>query len=253
MEKVNIKKIRVVLFKELKKYKESGLKDYITLDIDKKILHDILFEDHRFALPDDLWKLLDLSNVSFDYIDVITVDFTGSKGVVINPQKVCDKSLLGTKLTNVEIKGSFDDVNVYKTDFTGSKGAVINPQKVSTKDLSNTKLTDAEIKGSFKGVCVEKTDFTGSKGVIINPQKVCGKSLLGTKLTDVKIKGSFDGVIIYGTDFTGSSGAKMDIDTATKAKKLGAILKDVEIIEAEKDITKEVEDKIVKTFQKKLK
>ena len=252
MENVNIKKIRRVLIEELSKYKESGLKEYITLDIDKEILHDILFKDHKFAIPNDLWKLLDLSNVSFDGICVEYIDFTKSKGAVIDPQTVWNKDLTGTKLADVKIEGSFDGVYVYGADFTGSDGAVIDPQKVKYRSLYETKLTDVKIEGTFDDVYVVKTDFIGSNGAIIDPQTVYDKSLYETKLTDVEIKGSLDGVEVERADFTGSSGAKMDIDTAEKAKEAGANLMDVKIIEAEKDISKEVENKIIKTFQKQL-
>ena len=90
MKKEDIKELREFLTGNLAKYKKhnrKGLKNHIKLDIEKEILQEILFEDNKIALPDNLWKLLDLSDVSFDGIDVEEVNFAGSKGVVINPQK----------------------------------------------------------------------------------------------------------------------------------------------------------------------
>ncbi len=208
MKDKRIEKLRESVIEGLREYKESGGKDHINLDINKVILQSILFEKNKFAIPYNLWKLLDLSDVSFDGIYVEKVDFTGSKGVVINPQKVKYKSLYEAKLKDVEINGSFFLVNVQKTDFTGSKGAVLDPQTVR------------------------------------------GNSLEGTKLTDVEIKGSLDGVYVDGADFTGSKGAKMDLDIAIAAKELGTNLTDVEIIDPNKDIIKETEEKIAKIFQK---
>lgn len=67
-----------------------------------------------------LMKVVDFTGVSFDDVDVRCIDFTGSKGVKINPKTVYDKSLWGTKLSDVEIVGSFDGVDTRETDFTGS-------------------------------------------------------------------------------------------------------------------------------------
>ena len=213
MENENIEVLRESLIRELKEYKEGGGTEYIYLDTDKKLLHDILFEMGKIAIPNNLWKLIDLSNVLFDGVDVQYIDFTGSKGAVINPQEIYEKSLWYTILTDVKILGSLDNVNVVGANFTGSSGAVINPQKIY------------------------------------------GKSLCGTKLTDVKISGSLGGVNVSGADFTGSSGAKMTADEAEKTKELGTNLTDVEIVQIQDTETelKEVEDKIVKTFQKQLK
>ena len=248
----NIEQLRKLLTEKLIEYKESGEKDHIKLDIDKKIFEQILFENKKIAIPDNLWKLLDLSGVSFDGINVMGVDFTGSKGVVIDPQTVHDKDLRNTKLAGVEIKGSFDGVCVYSTDFTGSKGGVLNPQKVEGKNLRNAKLAGVEIKGSLDGVKLGGTDFTGSKGVIkLNPQKVYGNDLSYAKLAGVEIKGSLDGVKLGGTDFTGSKGAKMYFEEAEVARELGSDLTDVKIIN--NDEYKEIIDKIEKAFQPQLK
>ena len=247
MKKENIA-LRKVLIEKLEEYQNSGAVGYIKLDIDKEILQDILFEDNEFAIPNNLWKLLDLSNVSFDGVNIIYTDFTGSKGVVIDPQKIYDKNLRGATLTDVEITGSLDGVIVFATNFTGSKGeVVINPQKVKNKNLFKAKLATVEIKGSLDGVCVREADFRKSKGAIMNPQTVYDKDLRGTKLANVEIKGSLDGVLIKETDFTGSKGITMTFDEAKGAKELGANLTDVKIINY-----KEIENQITKAFGKQL-
>ena len=79
MEKAHNLKLRKLVISQLEKYEKKGKKDYIKLDIKKEILQQILFEDNKFAIPDNLWKLLDLSDVSFDEIDVKEVNFAGSK------------------------------------------------------------------------------------------------------------------------------------------------------------------------------
>ena len=207
MECKNIEELRKMLTEKLIKYKESGEKDHIKLDIDKELFQQILFKNKKIAIPDNLWKLLDLSGVSLDGVDVKEINFTGSKGVVIDPQKVCNKDLSNTRLSGVEIRGSFDGVDVMGVDFTGSKGVVIDPQTVKYASLNGTKLAGVEITGSLDGVDVRGTDFTESKGVIkLNPQIVYDKDLRSTKLAGVEITGLLDGVCVEGTDFTGCKG-----------------------------------------------
>lgn len=63
MNNRNIEKARESIVQRLREYKKSGAKDYIKLDIEKEILQQILFENNKFAIPDNLWKLLDLSAV----------------------------------------------------------------------------------------------------------------------------------------------------------------------------------------------
>ena len=230
MEKKNIESLRVLLIEKLKEYKKSNEKGHIKLNIDKQIFRQILFEDNQFAIPNNLWKLLDLSGVSFDGVKISYIDFTGSKGVVIDPQKVYDKNLFDTKLAGVEIKGSFDGVNIMKTDFTGYKGEVVmDPQKVYKKSLRGTKLANVEIKGLLDDVDVVGADFTGSNGAVMDPQKVYNKNLYVTKLANVEIIGSFDGVNVQQTNFTGSKGGVIDPQTVAYKNLYSTKLKDVEI------------------------
>lgn len=155
--------LRQELEKGLKRYKET---EKIKFNMSHNMLERLIFlnEGKRkvIAFDFELIKKLDLSNVSFDNVDVKGRDFTGSKGVKINPQTVYNKSLYQTKLTNVELDGSFNGVHVEFADFTGSKGAIIDPQTVYDKSLFSTKLKDVKINGIFEGVNVYKADFTGA-------------------------------------------------------------------------------------------
>ena len=199
--------VRKVLYERLLKL-GSKIKEPIKLDIEKELLEAILFDkqenggkkfahrfDEEFEHPfDKIIYKIDLTDVSFDGVYVGSIDFTGSKGVKINPQTIKNKVLFGTKLSGVEIIGPFDGVDIRTTDFTGSRGAKINPQTVKSKRLCGTELCDTEIIGSFAGVDITGTDFTGSKGAKLDPQTVKNRNLDGTTLRDVKIEGSFDGI-----------------------------------------------------------
>ena len=192
----------------------------IKFNADKELVEAILFDKEKdgekriaYCFKNVLNKF-DFTGISFDNVDITSTDFTGSKGVKINPQTILNKFFYNTKLCDTEIEGSFDDVIVYHyTDFTGSKGAKINPQTLGRKDLVGIKLCDTEIIGSFAGVDIRNTDFTGSKGAKIDPQIIKDKSLYGTILCDTEITGSFDGAYISRTDFTGSKGAKINPQT----------------------------------------
>lgn len=156
---------------ELRKILKEGLASYndkekIKLNVSTDILEKSIFNYQQYKDNDDcIYKSfaikLDLSDVSFDNVNVEYIDFTGSKGVKINPQTVKNKSLYCATCNNVEFTGAFDDVNVFRTNFTGSIGTKINPQIVCEKDLTGTILTNSEIVGSLDGGCFFLTDFTG--------------------------------------------------------------------------------------------
>lgn len=144
---------------ELQKLREElrlGLAQYdgidkIRLDMSHEMLEKLIFlqeEEGRktFAFDFNLIKKIDLGGVSFDDVSVEYVDFTGSKGAVINPQTVELKSLLKTTLAGVKFIGSFDGADVRAADFTRSKEAVINPQLVYNKSLLGAKLADVKLK-----------------------------------------------------------------------------------------------------------
>jgi len=101
------------IISEIRNYLVSKLETYegepILLNIDKDILHKLIFtevldeySDYRkkiFGLSTEILKKIDFSNISFDGVDVIDIDFTGMKGVHLDPQTISNKSLLKTKLS----------------------------------------------------------------------------------------------------------------------------------------------------------
>ena len=115
---LSISDLREELRKNLEEYKST---DHYYLDIDKEIYRDILLnkDDYSFAIDFNLVKKLDLSNFSFDNVNVKGLNFKGSKGVIINPQKIFEKDLSFCNLEDVTINGSFNDVLVYYTNFKG--------------------------------------------------------------------------------------------------------------------------------------
>ena len=174
------------------------------LDCSKELLDRIVF-DYRAKFPNgdtykdvfyEFFKLkskIDFDGVSFDGAIMTQRDFTGSKGIKINPQTIFFKDFLFTACSDVEFIGPFDGADIRSADFTGSKGAKINPQTICGKKLCGTKCADVEFIGPFDGADISFADFTGSKGAKINPQTV---GLRCTNCRDVKFVDSFDEVII---------------------------------------------------------
>lgn len=153
---------------------------FSNLDCSKELLDRIVF-DYRAKFPNgdtykdifyEFFKLkskIDFDGVSFDGAIVAQRDFTGSKGIKINPQTIFFKSLLLTVCSGVEFIGPFDGVNLCCTDFTGSKGAKINPQTIYDKNLLRTVCTDVEFTGSFDNVRMnDETLLEGSNARYID-------------------------------------------------------------------------------------
>ena len=174
------------------------------IDCSKELLDKIVFDYHDKLPNGDTYKdvfceffklksKIDFDGVCFDGAIIVQRDFTGSKGIKINPQTIFFKSLLLTVCSGVEFIGSFDGADIIYANFTDSKGAKINPQTICGKKLCGTKCADVEFIGPFDGVDLCCTDFTGSKGAKINPRTV---GLRYTDCRDVEFVDSFDEVII---------------------------------------------------------
>lgn len=72
-----------------------------------------------FAFPIELMKKVDFDGISFDGFFAFGFDFTGFKGITIDPQKVFDKDLSFANLNGVTIINTFDDVKLEGTNTDG--------------------------------------------------------------------------------------------------------------------------------------
>lgn len=161
---------------------------FSNLDCSKELLDRIVF-DYRAKFPNgdtykdifyEFFKLkskIDFDGVSFDGVIMTQRDFTGSKGIKINPQTIFLRIFCFTACSDVEFIGPFDGADIRFADFTGSKGAKINPQTIYGKKLCGTKCADVEFIGPFDGTDISFADFTGSKGAKINLQTVYGTGI----------------------------------------------------------------------------
>ena len=163
----------------------------VYLDIDYDIYRQILLneEDNSFAISFNLLKKLDFSNFSFDDVNIRFLDFRGTKGVKIDPQKIYNKDMSYCILEGAEIKGSMDDVLIYYTNFSNTKGININPQTVKAKNLGGCILKDTTITGSFDDVFIRGCNFTGSVGAIVDINKVYQHNIKYTIFDDAKVIG----------------------------------------------------------------
>lgn len=204
---------------------EVELEEPIQLPLEPEEIKELLFEkneDHYIIseLLKPILNKIDFSNVSFDNVAVNGIDFSGLKGVKINPQTIYNKDLSKTICHGVEFVYNdnsinqydyFKEVNINFTNFKGSKNAKINPQTIKNNNLHGAILSRVDFTGySFDKACVNNVDFTGSKGVKINPQTIWNKTLWNSKCCDVEFIGSFDNACVRQTNFTGSKGAKIN-------------------------------------------
>ena len=219
---------------------------YIKLNYDAKINEAILFQTSDkectfdkfgnrkqcakyFALPNEILKKIDFSNIDFTNFNAKGFNFNGLYNVKLNPQTIWKKDLTGAKLNGVEFIGSFDDVTLnelnsgYVTDFRGSKGAVIDVSKIHRVLDKHPHLNDCIFQGvtfTYPFKClgyinhasrvsirpkINGSDFTGSKGAVIYPNEIVPNlkncTLKDTVLaTSIKISWQSD---LNGTNFTG--------------------------------------------------
>lgn len=182
LTKQELTDLRTILTERLQAYKGDK---HINLNIEPVLLEQIIFEEKisklifleklfqgytktaaisyakykAFAIDFDLLKKIDFTGVSFKEVDITGRDFTGSKGVKIEPIYTFVGALTGATLTDTEITGSLDGCFINGTNFEGSKGAKINPQKVPGRDLSYATLIDVEITGPLDNCNIKGTIF----------------------------------------------------------------------------------------------
>ena len=220
--------IRNILREELKNY--CG-KEHIKLNISEKNLRRILTKNSRFVLDFELVKKLDLTGFRFINIDISGLDFTGSKGVKINPQTIRNKDMHLCKLNGVTLIGTLDDVLIVGTDFTNSKGAIINPQTIAYKNMSGAKLCDAKLIDEVKDVYIVGTNFTGCiGGATILADRVIDKDFRHTVLSGTNIVGSLDWAKLDYSNFSHSKGAIIDLQRTYNRTVEGAKLVDATIV-----------------------
>ena len=133
MEKETIYLIRAGLKQELENYVGNSAK----IKLNNKTVEEILFNVDEigmktFAFPIELMKKINFEGISFDNFFAFGFDFTGFKGVSLDPQKVFDKDLSYANLNGVTIINTFDDV---KLDNVQIDGMVYKTWELKAKKL----------------------------------------------------------------------------------------------------------------------
>lgn len=150
-----------------------------------------------FALPKEILKKIDFSNVSFDDFDAINYDFSDLHGVKLNPEGM---NLAYATLKGVEFIGGFDNSIIVGANFAGSKGAYLDVRKLRYQHFP--------IKWFHNVVVCNLANCKFKDVYFINPLKY--KHIADNLKTE-----GFDSEKIYlvykikGADFTGSINAKI--------------------------------------------
>lgn len=218
-DKSRIYNIRKYLIKKLKSYDGIVSFDEFTKDELNEILFDYCNNGRskRFALPRDIYKKIDMSNVSFDNFEAVNFDFSDLVGVRINPNNLYLLEIKNVDFSNVTFLDEFRNCTVIKTNFQGNAGTIIDGKHVEGAifaggmrygggngfaDVTFTKPINNVINGSISG-----TDFTGSKGAVIELGLGKVNILKDCYLKDATLSGTFRNCYIEGANFTGAHGS----------------------------------------------
>ncbi len=136
MEKEMRDLIREGLKLELTKVEEGTAR----IRLDSDILEELLFNVDEngmktFAFPVELMKKINFEGISFDDFFAYGFDFSGFKGVSIDPQKVYDKNLSFSNLNGVRVINTFDDVNL---EGINSDGMIYDAFKIRAKKYAKS-------------------------------------------------------------------------------------------------------------------
>ena len=135
MEKI-IRYIRKGFKEELERYEGEPRKLNVRSELAEEILFNIdEFGMKTFAFPVELMKKVNFDGISFDGFLACGFDFTGFKGISLDPQKVFDKNLSYANLNGVTIINTFDDV---KLDGVQSEGMIYKTWEIRAKKYAKT-------------------------------------------------------------------------------------------------------------------
>ena len=213
-DKSRIYNIRKYLIEKLKSYDGIVSFDEFTKDELNEILFDYCNDGRskRFALPRDICKKIDMSNVSFDNFEAVNFDFSDLVGVRINPNNLYLLEIKNVDFSNVTFLDEFRNCTVIKTNFQGNAGTIIDGKHVEGAifaggmryggDVTFTEPINNVINGSISG-----TDFTGSKGAVIELGLGKVNILKDCYLKDATLSGTFRNCYIEGANFTGAHGS----------------------------------------------
>ncbi len=204
--KVIVENVRKELISAIEGVENIVKLDNFTTDELNEILFDYLcfsrnIRGKEFALPVEILRKLDMSNVSFDDFNANKVDFSGMTGVRIDPNKLCGTNIRECNFSGVTFLDKFSMGHIDDCNFTGSKNAII----LDTIDLGRrNNFGDVTFEGTITNGDIVGSDFSGSKGAVIEigPEKIT--SVANCRLKDATLKGTFFGCYIAGADFTGA-------------------------------------------------
>lgn len=136
MEKEMRDLIREGLKLELTKVEEGTARIRLESDILEELLFNVDENGMKtFAFPVELMKKINFEGISFDGFFAYGFDFSGFKGISIDPQKVYDKNLSFSNLNGVRVINTFDDVNL---EGINSDGMIYDTFKIRAKKYAKS-------------------------------------------------------------------------------------------------------------------
>ncbi len=205
-KQLKIEKIRKYLLRRL-----SHFKGVIKLDdFTEQELDEILFnyrtigkkEAKSFALPIEVLRKIDMSNVSFKDFYARGVDFSELTGVRIDPNQIYDRYYCDVNFSGVKFLDEVSSAFLEGCKFAGSENAVIGDD-VRYGGANN--FADVTFKAPITSGILNDSNFAGSKGAVIELGEGKVSLIMDCCLKDATIKGNLIGCIIKGADFRGAS------------------------------------------------
>ncbi|MCI8777933.1 MAG: hypothetical protein HFI86_08475 [Bacilli bacterium] len=174
LSKEELIKYRAELSKNIKNY-QGKEKIIIPTEIINQVLFDKAHFNEQYKVfyydcPIDyrgqaIVNAVDLTDACLDYIDMSDInDFSNSKGVKINPQKLRDKRLdmIYRNFKNVRFIGPFDGCWVNQSSFKGSEGAKIDFKTIQLDYFGhNIDFADTWVLGPFDNADTFSPTFNG--------------------------------------------------------------------------------------------
>lgn len=141
-----------------------------------------IMENHSMVLYLDKIYSKDLSNLkinnciiegTFDGVrlrntSIINCRTKSNEKIMINPQKVLDKSFLSCKISNVLFMDSFDDCYIRGLHLIENENVKINPLKLKYHCLEQVCIDGGEFTGSLNGCDIYNLRLCNVKGAYLN-------------------------------------------------------------------------------------
>lgn len=216
----SIKNARKILVEELRDW--NGDRIRLPYEDNKEILRQILFDKDEkgyFLTPDlaEIFSKIDFRNVSFDNVNISSIDYSDLGGVCINLKKIATPDMSNSNFKGVIFDGTPDgEITITGTSFEGSKGMVVDTTRVIKKqfghdfyhDLTYVNFARVIFKNNLVNCAITGSSFKNSNRAVVIPQQMYD-DFSCVNFANTIFQGELYYNTIVGASFEGSQGVKI--------------------------------------------